>query len=562
MTLPRRYAPSPGTLASTVCIALAFPPVEWPALIWIGLVPWLFTLERCKTIREAMAQGFWLNFLLGFAGVFWVAYAVPRYLGVSLLGGVLALVLHALVHQLHLTVFAGAYWGRRRAVPPTSFLGLVSLASLYTGIDWATPKLFQDTLGIMLHGNPALRQLAAIGGTPLLTFVVLLVNLGLFALAREISAGLRRTAARGRPMLVRVLWIALPLAGFHLLGTHEYARIGRSIESPERVVRVGLVQGSVTDELKDRWARGDAEAARESLGIYLRATRALFGKGSEPEIVIWPETTYPGVFRKPENDAQLALNVAFDRSIAARGTPLVFGAYDREDRRDRRVLRNALYFVEPGREQARHELSPMQVYHKSILLPIGEYFPLFDEDTVRRWLPHSAHLSRGEGARVYALSLGESEAIQLGPSICYEDLFSSHTAALANMGAQLLVNVSNDSWFGDYGAARLHLIVATLRSVETRLPQVRVTNSGYSGLVLPNGDVLHATRFDREEAKTIPVPIIEPAPTFRMRWGDWFGPASLVLGLVSLRGGRFRRAGPRQQTERGIIIDDGPGPSP
>jgi apolipoprotein N-acyltransferase len=271
------------------------------------------------------------------------------------------------------------------------------------------------------------------------------------------------------------------------------------------------------------------------LEIYLRATRGLFEPGAKPELVIWPETTYPGVFRKPENDAQLALNVAFDRSIAARGTPLVFGAYDREDRLDRRVLRNALYFVEPAREQARHELSPMQAYHKSILLPIGEYFPLLDEETVRRWLPHSAHFSRGEGARVYALSLGEGEAIQLGPSICYEDLFSSHTAELANLGAELLVNVSNDSWFGDYGAARLHLIVATLRSVETRLPQVRATNSGYSGLILPNGDVLHETRFGSKEAKTIPVPIIEPAPTLRTRWGDWFGPASLALGLVSLR---------------------------
>jgi apolipoprotein N-acyltransferase len=549
MTCPRRYGPSPGTLASTLCVALAFPPVEWSTLIWIGLVPWLFALERCKTIWEAIAQGFWLNFLLGFAGAFWVAYAVPRYLGVSLVVGALALVLHASVHQLQLVVFAGAHWGKQRAAAPQSFVGLASVALLYTGIDWVTPKLFQDTLGIMLHGNPVLRQLAAIGGAPMLTFAVLLVNLGVFALAREYSAGPREATALIRLMLVRVLWIVLPLAGLYALGTYEYARVGRSIESPERVVRVGLVQGSAADDLKNRWARGDAEAARESLEIYLRATRGLFGPGAKPELVIWPETSYPGVFRKPENDAQLALNVAFDRSIAGRGTPFVFGAYDREDRLDRRVLRNALYFVEPARDQARHELSPMQVYHKSILLPIGEYFPLLDEDTVRRWLPHSAHFSRGEGARVYALSLGENEGVRLGPSICYEDLFSKHTAELANLGAEVLVNVSNDSWFGDYGAARLHLIMAILRSVETRLPQVRATNSGYSGLILPNGDVLHATRFGREEAKTIRVPIIEPAPTLRMRWGDWFGPASLVLGLILLRR-KGRTSGGAGGTER------------
>jgi apolipoprotein N-acyltransferase len=122
MAKPMRYRPSPGTLASTVCIALALPPIEWPALIWIGLVPWLFALERCKTIGEAIAQGFWLNFLLGFTSAFWVAYAVPRYLGVSLVVGIFALFLHALVHQLQFAVFAGAHWSKARAVAPQSFL--------------------------------------------------------------------------------------------------------------------------------------------------------------------------------------------------------------------------------------------------------------------------------------------------------------------------------------------------------------------------------------------------------------------------------------------------------
>jgi apolipoprotein N-acyltransferase len=344
----RRYGPRPGTLASTACIALAFPPVEWPALIWIGLIPWLFALERCKRASEAIAQGFWLNFLLGFTSAFWVAYAVPRYLGVSLLVGVLALVLHALVHQLQLAVFAGAHWGSKRAAVPQSLLGLTSVALLYTGIDWATPKLFQDTLGFALHGYPALRQLAAIGGAPLLTFIVLLVNLGLFTLAREYSARRRGSAETARLPLSRVLWIALPLAGFWALGAYEYAQISRSLRSPGRTLRVGLVQGNVADELKNRWARGDADAAKESLDVYLRATRRLFEPRSKPELVIWPETSFPGIFRKPENDAQLGLNVAFDRYIAAQGTPLVFGAYDREDRLDRRVLRNAVYLVQPG----------------------------------------------------------------------------------------------------------------------------------------------------------------------------------------------------------------------
>jgi apolipoprotein N-acyltransferase len=534
MASASRYAPRAGTLASTACIALAFPPVEWWPLIWFGLAPWLYALGRCRSLGEAIWQGFWLNLLLGFAAVFWVAYAVPRYLGVSVLAGVLAVCLHALVHQLQLPIFAGAWWAARRAAAPQSFVNLCGLALLYTGIDWATPKLFQDTFGLMLHGSPALRQLAAIGGTPVLTFLVLLVNLGIVAIAHTFATRAREGTALRRSMAVWAAWLLLPLAACYALGAHEYARVTRAIASPERVVQVGLVQGNVDEALRSRWARGDAEAAKASLATYLRATNELLDAASKPDLVVWPETSFPGIFRKPENDAQLMLNVAFDREIAARGTPRVFGGYDREDRRDRRVLRNALYFVEPFPGQARHELSPMQVYHKEILFPIGEYFPLLDEATVRRWLPGAAHLARGEGARVYTLTLGAGESIRLGPAICYEDLFARHTAELANLGAELLLNVSNDSWFGDYGAARLHLIAATFRSVETGLPQLRATNSGYSGLVLPNGEVRAATRYGESVAKTIPVPILAPQPTLRSHLGDWFGPLSLALGLLVL----------------------------
>jgi len=536
---PGRYAPKAGTLASTACITLAFPPVEWAPLICFGLVPWLFALKRCATIREAVAQGLWLNLLLGTAAFFWIAYAVPHYLGVSFLAGIFALLLHALLSQLPLTAFATLHWLASRATAPKRFIDLLSLAALYTGIDWAMPKLFQDALGVALHGDPALRQLVAFGGVPLLTFVVLLMNLGLFSLASEYRARAKGAAGAFRAVRAPLIWVALPLVGFYALGSYEYRRIGRILATPERIVRVGLVQGNVADEMKRRWARGDAEAARESLDVYLRATEALIATQSEPpEIVIWPETSYPGVFRKPENDAQLLLNVAFDRFVAARGTAIIFGAYDREDRTDRRVLRNALYFVQPSRNQSPRELSPMQVYHKSILLPVGEYFPLLAEETIRRWLPHSAHFSAGAGAKVYTLKLADGDMLRLGPAICYEDLFSDHTARLADEGAEVLVNVSNDSWFGDYGAARLHLILATLRSVETRLPQIRATNTGYSGLILPNGDLQHATDFGSEAVRAIRLPIIAPLSTLRLDWGEWFGPASLVLGLFALRRNR------------------------
>jgi apolipoprotein N-acyltransferase len=130
-------------------------------------------------------------------------------------------------------------------------------------------------------------------------------------------------------------------------------------------------------------------------------------------------------------------------------------------------------------------------------------------------------------------------------AICYADFFAEHTAALARQGAELLVNVSNDSWFGGEMPARHHFAIARLRSVETRLPQVRATDTGYSALVLPTGEVAVRTAHGETAALSVSVPITPGSRTLIERWGDWFGPAAAILattGLLLLR--RHRRHAP------------------
>ena len=291
----------------------------------------------------------------------------------------------------------------------------------------------------------------------------------------------------------------------------------------------------MANQLRRSWAQGDADAARQSLERYVRGTERLLDSPSPPELVVWPETAYPGVFRKPESDAQRRLNVAFDRLIAKLGVPLAFGAYDREARVDRRVLRNGLYLVTPQGDQSIDELSEMQVYHKSTLFPFGEYLPFADEVTARQWLPGAAQLASGDGPAVLDLRGADSQVIRLGPSICYEDVFSSHARALSRLGAQLLINISNDSWFGDHGSARWHLMMATLRSIETRLPQVRATNSGYSAFILQDGSLRSVTEFGKTTAARLSIPLVDLGPTLFTRLGDWFGWLSLLLGGVFSR---------------------------
>ena len=107
------------------------------------------------------------------------------------------------------------------------------------------------------------------------------------------------------------------------------------------------------------------------------------------------------------------------------------------------------------------------------------------------------------------------------PLICYEAIVEEYVAKAARLGGRLILNLSNDSWFGNSLEAEEHFDKAVFASIETRLPQIRSTNSGISALILPNGEIVEATKKMTEASVLYQVPIMEPIPTIYMKWGDW-----------------------------------------
>ena len=529
------FRPALGTLLSVPLTVIAFPPVELHHLIWFALVPWLYSLSKCSSIIQALIQGCWFHLLFGMGSTFWLAHAVPQYLDLPSAFGFVTWFLHGTVSQLQFAVFAPLfYWQVERSRGPLGGAGLLLSALLYSGIDWAIPNVFQDTMGLPLHAYAAISQTVELGGISVLTFIVLTVNLGVLSLIQIALDSRTANSAKMTFTLSTIMVVALVVAGSWSFGAKRYREITALIQEPIRTVRVGVIQGNVPNDVRRRWALGDPEAARDTLERYVEATDQLLRDGVRPALIVWPETAYPGIFRKPENQQQLLLNVTFDRYIASIGLPFLFGAYDRDERSDLRVLRNALFFVQPQPNQATDQLSPVEVYHKYILFPVGESLPFFGAESIREWVPNAGGFSKGAGPRLYEIIQPGQKPIRFGPSVCYEDVFSSHTAAVAELGAELLINVSNDSWFGDYGEPRLHLIFAKLASIQSRLPHVRATNTGYSALILPNGDMPHLSAYGKAQTFDMEVSIIEPQTTLATRWKSWFGATSLFLSLSGL----------------------------
>lgn len=528
--------PRAGTLASVFLLAAVHPPIEWTPLVWVALVPWLTVVRRASCGSDAVLQAMWLQVLVGLAWGFWLPEAVAGFFGIPLAAGVVALAANAMIHHLHLLPFAYCVHAAERAAttPVRRALALLLLPTAYCGADWLLPGIFQHGIGAALHDLSRLRQLAGLGGVPLLTWLVVFANV---ALAAGVEAAFEHEAPvreRARRAALPLALLATAVAGALVHGEHRYAELTRASETAPRVVHVALVQGNVGGDLKRRWRRGDAEAAGQALRLYIRESQRLLSSRPRPDLVVWPETAYPGLYRRPENEDQARLNAAFDRFVHDMKVPFVFGAYDREERLDRRILRNSLFIVEPRPDQRPTELSPARAHAKSILFPLGETLPFVSDSFAHALLRPSAHFSRGSGPAVYPVGVPTGgPPTTIGPLICYEDLFLEHSAALARLGAELLVNVSNDGWFGDLGEPRLHLIYARLRSVELGLPQVRATNTGYSAVILPSGDLIFESGFDERVGAVVPTPISgSRKDSLVARWGSEFGFACLLIAGI------------------------------
>ncbi len=460
--------------------ALIWPPFEVTWLAWVALVPFLFAVERSEGPLRAAVQGGWFALTVGLATLAPIVHAFSSYQDVGVAGGLVAAGLTALVFQLVWPVFAAL----RHAWPRGGVWSAVGSAALLAALDAILPKPFGDTPGLAFYEHAWLRQVADLGGPWVLTFVIVLVN----------EAAFRIVGARGEegPRSRRVVGaVALGvLAVATLYGAARHAQwASRETDAPGRL-SVAIVQGAVDLEVRRLAATGDDATSEEVLRTYLRRSRDAV-RDRRPDLVVWPETVYPGLFRQPFTESQARRNVAVDRFVQTEAQPLVLGTYTGRMVDGELVQYNAIAALTPGLGGPGMPAIPdLRVYEKRELLPFGETVPLLgDSELARTWFPHVSFFGRGPGPVALPLALGD-RTVRVGPSVCYEDFFSRIPLAEVDLGAEVLLNVSHDGWFGPGLVRRFHLAHAVFRSVEARRPQIRAATSGISALISATGDIV------------------------------------------------------------------------
>lgn len=274
---------------------------------------------------------------------------------------------------------------------------------------------------------------------------------------------------------------------------------------------------------------GTYDAVRMILDTHYQLSRELM-KEPKPDLIIWPETVYPTTFGSPKSQEGEEFDQELAQFVGENQMPLIFGAYDLEQDREY----NAAMFLGPvgSEEEKRLELG---VYRKTMLFPLTEWVPeVMDTPWVRGVLPWLGTWKRGPGPQSLDFPLRGGRVLKVAPLICYEAVFPGYVAEAVSKGADLIVTISNDSWFGTSAGPKLHLRLVAFRSIETRLPQIRATNSGISAFITPTGEIVREVQTSQRAGVVMTVPPSEHVWTLMVAWGDWFGPTALVAGLVLL----------------------------
>ncbi len=478
-----------GILASAFLLILSFPLPDAGYLSLVALVPLFWGLSNGRAV-SAFLGGWGCGTAWFFVSYHWVSHSLTHYGGIPRPLAQVAIVLLAAIHGLYVGIFASL-------IPLALRRGLLS-AVLILPPAWVILEVLRSwfpapfpwlALGSALWKIPPLSVLYRVSGVYGASLWIVTVNLLLWFLLKAGGAG-RKGAFRG-------------LAGLlALTGVLYFLPVG----GREGTIRVAVVQGNFQQELK--W---EEEIREETLRTYLELSEKAAREGAA--IVVWPETALPSFFQaEPDLDDRL-------REFVGRwNTHLVFGSpgYDIVGRDI--LLYNRAWHLSPEGKR--------EYYDKNQLVPFGEYVPL------SRWLPFVDKMVPGEGEFARGTWRGPfSTPVPSGLLICYEVSFPTLGRREVRSGSDLLINVTNDAWFGTSWGPYQHLAVATVRAAENGVPLLRAANTGISAIIDERGRILGTIPLQERGILVADIPTGRGG-TFYTRCGDWI--VFVAVAVVSM----------------------------
>jgi apolipoprotein N-acyltransferase len=475
---------------SAMGLALAFPRTDWDGVAWLLVAPVILTaLSRAP--RAALRWGWLFGTVFFLVLLRWLGYTFTEYSTIPWPLTWLPIGALAAYCGLYVGAFAWAVsWIGRRRAPA---LALATAPFLWVTGEWVRAHLLGGfpwgTLGYSQYLRLPVIQIAELGGVHAVSFVLLAVNAAI--------AGCLVLPWRGA------------LTGAVLGGTLVAATLafGRArLAEPPRPgeVTVAIVQPSIEQPLKF-----DPSHAATTLGIYTSLTRLV--SSDHPELIVWPETAAPTPLRR--DPRLLETLTALSRTL---GAPILLGAIDVKETTPTRLTNSAFLLTEDG---------IVDRYDKIHLVPFGEFVPLSGLlGFIRGWAEFISDLEPGSKVAVF-----QGPPAPFGVVICYEGIFPELVREFVRGGARLMVNMTNDAWFGRTDGPWQHLTMYPFRAVEHRTAVVRAANTGVSAFIAPTGQIFRRLSLYRRAVMVERLPL-RIGETLYSRFGEWL--AYLGLGVT------------------------------
>lgn len=500
-----RRLPAVPLLILSACLTAAT--LIWPvigALEWISMVPMGLVLLQKATVGHVRRRGlrlwgcglcyfvpffctvyhwFFALYPLDFTGMQPVEAAVVVTLacfGLGLLHGALFSLTFPLCGRLFRAPLCRRIpWLRLPLGAAVWCIAEWAQTLCWIGVPWARLALGQ------IEWLPVI-QIASIGGSYLLTFLLVLVNL---CLAEALLAP---------PLAERRVMAALLAFGINFaVGSGLYLWDEAAARDRDLVAAAAL-QGNISSQ--EKW---DSSMLTGTMTTYADLTREAAGQGAA--LIVWPETTIPYTLRR------YAPMIDYLEALADEtGAVLLVGAFSEDDAGSY----NTMHTIAPG-----NGLQPGG-YSKRHLVPFGEYLPM--EALIEQVIPPladlrmmTADIDPGRSASVRDLG-----GVRVGSLICFDSIYENAARDSVRSGANLLAVSTNDSWFGDSAAVWQHNGQAILRAVETRRSVIRAANTGVSSVITPRGTVTAVLDPLVKGQITAAVEICDTTTPYVM-WGNW-----------------------------------------
>lgn len=485
-----------GCLSSAALLALPFLfPFLFP-LAWVAFLPLFWLLHEAGGLRRAFLCGWltgWLGYLFGFH---WLVYTISVFGGYSYPVSGLIFLLFAALEAFQFALFAALVhrfgFGPLALFPPLFWVAL----------EFWFPLLFPWQLATTQTSFSLLIQNADLVGPYGVSFLLMWFNAIVYAL-------LFGSEAKSRARFLPIALAGVAFTAALIYGVFRLDQVAGQMRAAPALT-VAAVQGNIDVDMK--W---DPKKIQSNLRAYLKLTE----QAGAATLVIWPETAIEEWV--PEPIQQLPKEVM--PQLQSDDSFFIFGARSFRGNLSGPNLKafNSAFLTDSDGRVRGH-------YHKQVLLAFGEYIPF------ARWLaklpgfPSLEGFTPGDGPRTLDLPGG----VKVAPLICYEDLLPELARGFVREAqANVLVNLTNDAWYGRSVAPWQHAWLAQWRAVETRRSLIRVTNTGLTSVIDAKGELLQTLPLFIPAVLTAEVEILG-GETFYVRHGDWFAWGISVMALL------------------------------